>query len=339
MTISSPTAEGRVLPTAELVPATWRALLEAGPVRAFNPALLRDGNSWLTAYRLVGADGQRRIGLARLTTQWEIVADSPLPLTDFVRFADPSRYPAVATSWFADPRLYRLGERVFLYWNSGWHEPKNHQFLQELEPRTFRPLGPAREMVLRGERQRLEKNWTLFLTPRGEMRAVYSIVPHRVMAFSLAGEGDIVFEPIATEEWTATRYPPHHGGLRGGAPAVLAEGEFWSFCHAVHDGEDGYRYAAAVYAFAADAPFAPTRAPIAPLRLFNPNGGIRTYPRLNPAVGEVIYPCGAARDGARWVISHGLNDEHCAITTLAHAEVVAATERWSRERPAGSDAS
>jgi predicted GH43/DUF377 family glycosyl hydrolase len=43
---------------------------------------------------------------------------------------------------------------------------------------------------------------------------------------------------------------------------------------------------------------------------------------LNTAVGEVIYPCGAARDGARWMISHGINDEYCAISIVSHAAVL-----------------
>ena len=42
---------------------------------------------------------------------------------------------------FADPRLYRLAGRLFVYWNSGWHEPQNHQFLQELDPVSLRPVG------------------------------------------------------------------------------------------------------------------------------------------------------------------------------------------------------
>ena len=97
----------------------------------------------------------------------------------------------------------------------------------------------------------------------------------------------------------------------------------WVFGHAVHDGADGYRYAAMAYACGAKQPFAPALQPVRPLALGNPFGAGRMHPRLNPAVGEVIYPCGAARDGARWVVSHGINDEHCALSLVDHAAVLA----------------
>src|SRR5690606_6873104 len=118
---------------------------------------------------------------------------STVGLSDGFRFDAAARYPEVVRQWFADPRLYRFGSRLFVYWNSGWHEPQNHQFLHELDPRTLRPIGRAREFILaHGTRQKLEKNWTLFETASGEHRAIYSITPHRVLRFSLQGEGDIL---------------------------------------------------------------------------------------------------------------------------------------------------
>ena len=47
----------------------------------------------------------------------------------------------------------------------------------------------------------------------------------------------------------------------------------------------------------------------------------RVYPKLNPAVGEVVYPCGAARSAEGWLISYGLNDERCAISWVSDATV------------------
>jgi len=51
-----------------------------------------------------------------------------------IRFAKGSNYLARVTSWFADPRIFILGDRAFLYFNSGWHEPMNHQFVVGLLP-------------------------------------------------------------------------------------------------------------------------------------------------------------------------------------------------------------
>lgn len=327
----------------ELLPDSWCTTAGDGPVRTFNPGLLRDGTGWLLAYRIVAPDGLRRIGLCRLDANLRMVAGSAVPWSDWVQFRSDVDYPEVARHWFADPRLYRFGQRLFIYWNSGWHEPRNYQFVVELDPVTLRPVGPARELVLRGERRKLEKNWTFFEamgttavgdgvggkgnTESGRSEtafAVYSITPHRVLSFSYAGEGDIVFDEISTAEWSIDGYPPNHGGLRGGAPPCRIGDFFWCFCHTVHDGANGYRYLPAIYVFSAKVPFHPLAKPARPFILSNPFGEQRTYERLNTAVGEVIYPCGAACDGARWTISYGINDEYCALTTLAHADVAAA---------------
>lgn len=144
-----------------------------------------------------------------------------------------------------------------------------------------------------------------------------------MLEFSLEGEGPIALRDLVTTPWTLSAYAAPHGGLRGGAPPQEANGSFWSFCHSVHDDAEGYRYQAVAYRFAAGFPFAPVAEPIAPLALPNPWGSGREFPRLNPAVSEVIYPCGAVRDRDGWRISYGINDERCAITWVSDAEVAA----------------
>jgi predicted GH43/DUF377 family glycosyl hydrolase len=327
----SAAAEGIVVPAEHLVPSAWRQVAAAGPLRTFNPGLLREGDGFLFAYRLVAADGRRRIGLCRLDAQLQVVPGSPLPLSDRVRFPNADAMPEIARQWFADPRLYRFGERLFIYWNSGWHEPRNYQFLQELEPGTLAPIGSARELVLGGaERQKLEKNWTLF-SADGAVFAVYTITPHRILRVSLEGSGDVQCRDETSEAWTTEGFPPCHGGLRGGTPPHAVEGGFVSFCHSVHDGPDGYRYRASAYRFAAQPGFAPTHTPKGVIELHNPFGSARLHGRLNPAVADVVYPCGLVRDGDDWLVSHGINDEHCAIsrvTAVAFAEHVG--ERTAR---------
>src|SRR3954470_6383610 len=109
----------------QLLPESWKKLAADGPLRTFNPGLLRDGNGWLFAYRVVAADGARRIALCRLDAKLSIVSGFTSALSDELSFTAGGRYPEIVTHWFADPRLYRLHGRVFVYWNSGWHEPRN----------------------------------------------------------------------------------------------------------------------------------------------------------------------------------------------------------------------
>ncbi|MDD3179441.1 MAG: hypothetical protein PHQ04_03725 [Opitutaceae bacterium] len=304
----------------ELLPASWSHFPASGPVRTFNPGLLREKNGgWLFAYRVVGFDMIRRIGLCRLSSSLQLVADSQVALSDLVRFPPKCAYPERVTTWFADPRLMRLAGRIFLYWNSGWHEPQNSQFLQEIDANSLQPVGYARELILQGRRRKLEKNWGIF--GDDPFYAIYSIAPHRVLKFSLEGEGDIVCSEIHSEDWPHEDYTARFGELRGGAPPQLAGTRYYSFCHSVHTTPEGYRYVPAVYRFAAAPPFAPETAPLHPFRLANPFGDQPLHPRLNPAIHEVVYPCGAVEEDDRWIISYGINDEHCAIDSVRDAEL------------------
>jgi hypothetical protein len=79
-------------------------------VRAFNPGLTADGSGgWLLAYRLVGQDAKRRIGICRLDAKGAVITGSAQPLSDSFRLRPGCLYPAEAYTWFADPRLFRLG--------------------------------------------------------------------------------------------------------------------------------------------------------------------------------------------------------------------------------------
>jgi hypothetical protein len=309
--------ESILFDSQELLPASWRHFAETGPVRAFNPSLLRDGDQWIFAYRVVGPDLLRRIALCRLDRNLRVIAGSPVAFSQSVKFAPGSRLAEPAQTWFADPRLYRLAGRLFVYWNSGWHDPLNYQFVQEFDPRDFRPVGLARELNLVGPRQKLEKNWTLL--GDGPFYAIYSITPHRVLQFSLDGTGAIEFTEAASTEWSNDVYAETYGALRGGAGPQRIEDHYYSICHSVHPAPDGYRYVPAVYRFSAVHPFAPTDVPVRPLALPNPFGGKRRHAKLNPAVGEVLYPCGAAFADGRWLVSYGINDECCAIAVLPMA--------------------
>ena len=314
--------------TDQLLPAAWQGFTRTGPVRAFNPALLPDGDGFIFAYRVVGPDGFRRIALCRLDEDLEVVADSPIELTDFIRFQADREYEGPAKTWFADPRLYRLNSRIFIYWNSGWHEPRNYQFIQELDAKLLRPIGQPRELLLRGPRQKLEKNWTLF--GDGPFYAVYSVAPHRVLRFSIEGTGDIEFYDEAVEHWDAEAYVRGHGPLRGGAPPLLIDGHYWSICHTVNGTDGNYRYAPAAYRFQTAHPFTPNAVPTKPLAFGGERDLSRHFPKLNPAVGEVIYPCGAAYRDGRWLISHGVNDERCAIAVVSHVHVAACVRPLGR---------
>ncbi len=308
----------------ELLPAAWRDLACGDTLRAFNPALLADGSGWLFAYRMVGADKRRRIAIARLDAGLRVVPGSAVALSDLIRFDAGHAYPDAVRAWFADPRLYRLGGRIFLYWNSGWSPQPNFQFVVELDGDTLMPRGPARELRLEGARQPIEKNWTLF--GDDPTYALYSPMRQTILDVTLDGTPHVELRPRHAQSWDIGCFARRYGDLRGGAPPERLDDAYYAFCHTVYPTALGYEYAAAVYRFEAAFPFRPTDAPARPLRLENPLGPDTIGVGLNPHVGAVVYPCGAAHRNGTWLISYGINDSRAAIARLSVAEVESALQ-------------
>ena len=310
----------RVFVPSELLPHRWANEFVQGPVRIFNPGLTRDRDGWIFAYRVVGPDMIRRIGVCRLDEQLKVVGGSPAPLSDQIEFDGGSDVSDRVRTWFADPRLIWLQGRLFCYWNSGWHEPQNEQFLVELNTSSLRPAGRARKLVLEGERRPLEKNWSFFQTG-SDCFASYAVAPHRVLSFSLEGSGNILFSDAYCSEWDASKFQDKFGELRGGAPPYLDRGHYHSFVHCLRGQAPGILYSASVFRFGMHPPFTPTGVPARLLELPNPFGAKRVSENLNPAVEQVEYPCGAILKDNNWFLSFGVNDEHAAIAVIPPARM------------------
>ena len=308
----------RLFETSELLPAAWRDAFAGGPVRLFNPGLLRRAR---LAIRLPGGGSGPRPANRPLPPRGrpEPGPGSSRPWSDEVLFSPGADLPAQARRWFADPRLYRLAGRLHVYWNSGWHEPHTANSCRRSGPTTCGRLGrrgscawPAN--VALGEK--LDAVWRRSLPcPVCDPPAADPGVlpgrggPHRVPG-GRGGGG-----PSGPAQLP--------GRPAGGAPPQAVGDHYFAIGHAISASADGYRYAAAVHRFGRRPPFAPERPPLSPLRLPNPQGDGRAFDRLNPAVGEVIYPCGADYADGNWTISYGINDERCAIAVVPHAQVEA----------------
>lgn len=302
-----------------LLPDAWTSAAGSGPIYAFNPTLIGADDGWVMAYRLVLADGLRRIALCRLGRSLEPLAGSASPFSDRVRFASSATLAPQALTWFADPRLYRLGGRLFLHWNSGWHEPRNHQFLVELDAASLAPIGSPRELVLSVARQPIEKNWVLW--GDGPFRATYSPCPHRVLDLSLEGDGDILCKPLVDHPWPDRLYERRFGRLRGGTPPQRKGDLYFALCHSMTGTpEPGCDYHPAAYAFSAEPPYEPRMVPHRSLPL--PMPPPRKFPSLNRAVARVVYPSGFVRNDDHWLVSYGMNDERCAIARLSDAQLL-----------------
>jgi hypothetical protein len=297
----------------QLIPSNWQTESN-NHVWCFNPSLIRINEEWLFVYRIILSDQKRRLALCRLDNHFNVIEDSILGLSDFIQFAPEQMLSERVTSWFADPRVFWLGNMLFIYFNSGWHEPFNHQFIVQINPITFKPLNHARQLCLRGDRQKIEKNWMLF--GNDPYYAIYSANPHCIMRVNLKGLNEVWCEKMSIISLPDSEYLLSIS-LRGGAPPTqYASGEYYSFCHSLHQTQEGVRYEASAYRFSSYPPFYPTYFPKKKLHLPSPQGNNRSLPQLNPAVDEVIYPCGAAFHDGLWFISYGINDEVCAIAWI-----------------------
>lgn len=314
-----------LLDTAALIPPAWRCRDGGAQAWCFNPSLLRRPDGWLMVYRVVLADQRRRIAMCRLDEHCRVIDGTQSLLSDQIQFDPQEGYTERTTSWFADPRLHTFGGRLFMYFNSGWHEPRNHQFLVELDPSTGRPLDTALELDLVGPRQAIEKNW-VFLAG-GIDALVYSPSPHRI-ARQVGHEGRrLLYRLEETASPTKASDRIGAGLLRGGATPVPHQGHYYSFCHCIQADAQRIDYRVGLYRFDMRAPHAPRAEGAALLDLPLPHAGHRQYPALNPAVSDVIYPGGAAHHNQTWFVACGLNDEHCAILQLDEDAVDACLTR------------
>ena len=210
----------------------------------------------------------------------------------------------------------------------------NHQFVQEFDGNSLSPIGHPRELVLDGGRRTLEKNWMFFGDDASH--AVHSVGPHRIMEASWASEDRVECAEIASTPWACGSFTAMYGELRGGAPP-RGWAEYFSICHAVERLARGVQIRRGSLPVLRRQAVCADAAPRCPLGFPNPFGGTRDHPKLNPAVGEVIYPCGAVFDGDQWFISYGINDERCAVATISHDFVLASLQQERKPGGLGGD--
>jgi len=308
----------KIYDNRSLVPTSWRHLADGPEVWCFNPTLLKVNKGWVFVYRIVLSDQRRRIAACLLDHSQEIIEGSQVALSDHIRFPQGANFSERATSWFADPRMYAVGDSFVLHFNTGWHMPRNHQFIVQIDPENLLPLGFAREIKLAEPRQNLEKNW-VFLGKELDL-LVYSPDPHRTA--KQVGEDEFSLYYSLNEEFEAGAVlQTGTGQLRGGAPPVRRGDFYYSFCHMILDVEGSIEYQAALYRFHAMPPFKPLPEGVVQLNLLPPVTSQRLLPKLNPAVDRVIYPSGAVLADSHWHLACGLNDEHCAIVSITEKHV------------------
>lgn len=315
----------RVFDDADLLPPTW-VNAPMCEYNLFNPAIVRFQDQIIMAYRVVLPDGRRWLALCRLTEAMQVIPGSVVPFSDSIQQGG---------QWHADARFVIFRERLFIHYNDGSPKP-NHIYLIEVDPERLVARGPARELLLQGERRLVEKNWMLFVHD-DELWAIYSICPHIVLKLIHGDDGPVLCRRVYQQDWDATSYVARYGQLRGGTPPVRMDDHYVSFFHSCFvarpfrrllfrilrkEPTDILHYVGSVYGFAAEPPFAPLWWHAAPL--IKPPNFPRRRKQLHLRVEHSVYPCGAIVQDQRWIVSFGSRNEYCCLAMLPAEAITSA---------------
>ncbi|MGA9072155.1 MAG: hypothetical protein WB424_17965, partial [Terracidiphilus sp.] len=290
-----------------ILPSEWRTDPSV-QLTLFNPTLTSlPKGGFALAYRAVGSDGLRRIGVCRLNEQLSLIAHTIVPFSDRVRPEDGRNLPLQAARWFADPRLVWWQEHLYIYWNSGINHQANYQFLQRVNVDSLEPEGPCFALEYPDGRHTIEKNWSLF-EYQGELFAFYTLSPAVVLQATEITSSKIIFSKVDSIPWHSGPYTSHFGELRGGASPLRIGQNLYVLFHSAWRPMVRYRYAAGLLVMASKPPFQPLSWIPMPISLPNPFGRI-PHPnpfierqRLNGTVAEVIYPAGTSLKNGKLLV-------------------------------------
>ena len=317
----------KIFAQEELTPAAWD---RAGQIlHIFNNALHRHEGGLVMAYRVVTPDGRRHIATCRLHDDWRVFSGSVQPFSDHLVYTAPSEAGPGRPDWVADPRFVTLQGRLYLHFNTGSNPTPNRIFLVEVDPVTLSPAGPAREIVLSGSRQDVEKNWMLF--GHGDaVYVVYSFAPLVILQADLTSTDYVRCSTAFRHDWDSACYEDSYGQIRGGATPVEMHGRLHFICHSAFHANpesnagsepDDICYVAPLVLLDAAPPFAPLLHSSRPVLEATAHEQAMPFePRLDARCCESVYPVGAVADGADIIVSYGLNNRYAALRRMPAME-------------------
>ncbi len=156
------------------------------------------------------------------------------------------------------------------------------------------------------QRNLWEKNWQFF-DHDGQLYAIYSIAPHRILRID-GDQAEMVFNTPTPARWDG-------GEMRGGASPVLVDDEWWSFFHDRVSIRGHRVYRAGVYTFDSKPPFRVRR--IIPKPIMTANQATKPADQY----ASVVFPCGAVRNDDKWIVSCGIHDRWSELHAFGHDDL------------------
>jgi FkbM family methyltransferase len=272
------------------------------PGKRFNTSIAAVEGGYLLAYR----DGWRgsEIHTVRLDPQFRPVGD---PARLNLRHADADYGREDARLFYHRGRLHLsfigvVGGRRIKHTNQLFARlTADGRGVEDVFSPADYPPGRRRSTA-----RQWQKNWQFF-DHAGQLYAVYTIAPHRVLRID-SNDATLVHETPTPLTWPG-------GEMRGGAAPVLVGDEWWCWFHdRIEDA--GHRvYRVGLYTFAADPPFRVRRYAPEPIMVADR----ATKPPDQYA--SVVFPSGAVKAGGAWVVSMGVHDRWTELHAFAHADL------------------
>jgi hypothetical protein len=165
-----------------------RAAADLGHENVFNVSVLIDRGTVHVAYRALPQ------GASKPFHAFYAVANLACPGSWRIRsLTEHAASYAVAPT--ADPKLFALGEQIYVTFNTGYSPVQNEIYLMQVAPN----LTPPQKCVLVAGRQAVEKNWAFYPGADGRLAAIYQLAPFTVLSLT-SGEvtagGDLTFEQV-----------------------------------------------------------------------------------------------------------------------------------------------
>lgn len=299
-----------------IVTATKRIYLPDSVQGAHNPSIIEFGDGYLLCFRHIPNRWEEpyvsHIGLVML--------DKTLNPISAPTLLDTRLYTDETPSQSEDARIINIGDKIYVVYNDNeellvpypWE--RRDMFIAQVlyDGQNFtldEPLKLVHEIKAKHREAPWQKNWTPFAW-QDQLMFIFEINPLEVLNPNLSTGVCKVHSKTKKEvNWD-------YGGLRGGTPALLVDGEYLAFFHSgmvttspSSDHRELWHYYMGAYTFSASPPFELTGVSASPI--MSPE--FYTYSSYEK---RVIYPGGFVIDGTNLYLAYGKDDCEICIATI-----------------------
>ncbi|MFZ4773215.1 MAG: hypothetical protein ACOYK9_04405 [Chlamydiia bacterium] len=200
---------------------------------AYNPTIVKNGDGYTLFFRYDEPNQHKLfkekfqfmtyIGYVDLDVDWKVIS-----VPKILKMKSP---------YCEDPRVVAFQDKWILFFNEIYPQTPNKRGMKVA---IINPKTKAVEKIypLPGGKGPVEKNWTPFVrhTEEGEeLYYVYDFNTLSIFQVFLTADGlktESVYE--GGEKWAALEeWKGQFGALRGGAPLIYVDGEYWAFFHSM----------------------------------------------------------------------------------------------------------